>query len=109
MSLSKNDWFAIYYKSEHIGEGYEERLILEELDDLTDEDYQEVFKFLDEIFPDDMADFNETHLPKCQFLEEFNNRDLTYGLADLFRSMGYAIGVPKEYYVTKKEIEDEAI
>lgn len=105
MSLSKEDWFGIYSRSEHIYGGSDRKLILAEMEDLTDKDYQEVFKFLDETFPDDMADFNEEHLPKSQFLEEFYNHDMAYGLADLFRSMGYAVGIPKEYYTTKKEIQ----
>lgn len=108
MSLSKKTWFAIYSEFPINKElDGDIKLELTEMEDLTDKDYQEVFKFLDEMFPDDMADFNETHLPKCQFLEEFYNQDMTYGLADLFRSMGYAVGIPKEYYTTRKEIEGD--
>lgn len=84
----------------------EVQLILKELNDLTDADYSKVFEFLDDMFPEDMADFNETHLPKSEFLKGFNNRDLTYGLADLFRELGYAIGIPKEFYTTIEEIRN---
>lgn len=128
MCLTKKDWFIIYIGRDIIYEGVacelegidihtdcvivervschidNVKLILKEMENLTDEDYREVFKFLDEMFPDDMADFNEQHLPKSQFLDEFYTKDMAYGLADLFRKLGYAVGVPKEYYTTKEEL-----
>mgnify|MGYP001813161169 CR=1 FL=1 len=72
------------------------RLILKELKDISDQDLKEL---------------NEIAIKVCGISEVFSKRymcaDYLYNTKeiDFLRSKGYAVGIPKEYYITEEELK----
>jgi len=73
-------------------------LILKELKNIGNEDFAEINKLRNNIHGTDDVVFEDKHelLHSWHFLPEE---------VDFLRSKGYAIGIPKEYYITEDELK----
>jgi hypothetical protein len=80
------------------------RLILKELKDITEYDLRECSK-LGKLWM--QWDLFYIYLRRLIF-EDVNNFNwkVTIEIVDFLRSKGYAIGIPKEYYITKEELKE---
>lgn len=96
------------------------KLILKELEDITDEDLKGLISYMrynydgvkinrysDEIRADLYVDQDDLYsAPWVSFSIYFNQETYDYQIVDFLRSKGYAIGIPKEYYITEKETNE---
>ena len=95
-------------------------LILKELKDITEEDFtaliDEVWHNIDydtiqinrcdnRIEAELWSDTDEDYTDGCsQTSLHFGQDEYDYDVVDFLRSKGYAIGIPKEYYITEEEL-----
>jgi hypothetical protein len=83
---------------------YECKLILKELKDISDEDFNSLIVFLKETFPKETKGTDFCNINKDYLIKSLVNLDASYVVVDFLRSKGYAIGIPREYYITEEEI-----
>jgi len=87
------------------GSRFERKLILKEIEDISDEDYLELCKVVygnDEQIAENKSKFvyHWTLLSGAIGCNPMKHAEEI----DFLRSKGYAIGIPKEYYITEKEL-----
>ncbi len=75
------------------------QLILKELKDISDED----LKAVGDIYISESMD-KELYLKGWE--NEINTASKFIKEIDMLRSKGYAIGIPKEYYITEEELKE---
>jgi hypothetical protein len=80
------------------------KLILKELKDISDEDIIECSKVVDSASLRNLLCFEINSAIKYD--ANSLNFNLSCNVIDFLRSKSYAIGIPKEYYITEKELEE---
>lgn len=82
--------------------GFEYKLILKELKDMSDEDLKNINGIDAEIKVSKISDYSFV-TDDCNL--NMMPIDRLESIIDAVRDLGYAIGIPKEYYITKSELK----
>jgi hypothetical protein len=78
-------------------------LVLKEFNDLSDEDFRKTFDLVMSLTKDPQRQYDVNVKPI--FIAKFNSTgDISSTIADLLRELGYAVGIPREFYITEEEL-----